>query len=323
MGATAEDARARAPSTDGAPGHVRSGAELVGIAEVFRRKAFVGGILTVGASALVALLLLPVRRSAAEVDPLTPTVLLTVAIAVAAPLAARHPSGLYHILRHRPAARALLVLLAAALLCQPLRSELWWPSCALLMLLATVVSVPQALAACLPVLGANLLAHVAAGDLDETPAVAVLGLWIGFPFWVGSMALLTDRVARHLMLVRVRAVAAAPAAGRRDVHPWVHVSADAVAAPGPEPSEHRAPLSSPPDPRPPAKTLVTLSERQLEVVALLADGCRYAEIAAILGISTRQVERVAAGAVAVLGAENVAHLVAIATAEGLVPPGRR
>jgi DNA-binding CsgD family transcriptional regulator len=66
-----------------------------------------------------------------------------------------------------------------------------------------------------------------------------------------------------------------------------------------------------------------LTARQLQVVALLADGLRYREAAACMSISPRQVQRHVANAVARTGLRNANELVAVAVSEGLVPePGR-
>lgn len=67
------------------------------------------------------------------------------------------------------------------------------------MLVATLVPVWRALAYCLVVLAANLTAHLVAGDLSETPAVAVIGLWVGYPFWSAIFAVTTDRLAAYIL----------------------------------------------------------------------------------------------------------------------------
>jgi len=61
-----------------------------------------------------------------------------------------------------------------------------------------------------------------------------------------------------------------------------------------------------------------LTRRQLEVLALLADGLRYSEVAACLSISTRQVQRHAAQAVERGGAVNLCQLVAMAIDHGVI-----
>ena len=61
-----------------------------------------------------------------------------------------------------------------------------------------------------------------------------------------------------------------------------------------------------------------LTARQREVVALLAAGLRYGEVAERLSISTRQVQRLAAQAVERAGVVNVCQLVASAVEAQLI-----
>ena len=61
-----------------------------------------------------------------------------------------------------------------------------------------------------------------------------------------------------------------------------------------------------------------LTARQCEVLALLAAGLRYAEVADRLSISARQVQRHAAQAVDRAGVANVCQLVATAVEAELV-----
>jgi hypothetical protein len=49
------------------------------------------------------------------------------------------------------------------------------------------------------VLIANLTAHVVFGDLPETPASEIPGLWIGLPFWTALAAVVPDRIASHVL----------------------------------------------------------------------------------------------------------------------------
>ena len=65
-------------------------------------------------------------------------------------------------------------------------------------------------------------------------------------------------------------------------------------------------------------SIARLTPRQLEVIALLAEGLRYGEVAAALSISARQVQRHAAQAVERAGATNVCQLVAIAIDADLI-----
>jgi DNA-binding CsgD family transcriptional regulator len=283
-----------------------SGAELVGLAEHLYRRAFAGAVLFTGVAATAALALLPLRDSASAVNSFTPTVLLTFALAVAALPAARRSQPLYRRLRRDPRLEAIPVLLSAALITYPLRSELWWPACALLMVVAVVAPLARTLAYAAVVVAVNLAAHSVAGDLDSTPAVAIIGLWIGFGFWPTMVAVFSDRIAAYLLRL------------------------DAADADGPGPAAVPMPPEDEPgdavvgDPPllpapPPAERLERLTARQLEVTALLADGLRYQEVADCLSISTRQVQRHVALAVRRLDVRNANELIAVAVATGLVP----
>lgn len=64
-----------------------------------------------------------------------------------------------------------------------------------------------------------------------------------------------------------------------------------------------------------------LTPRQLEVVALLAHGLRYSEIANELSISCRQVQRLTMQAVKRAGAATVCEVVALAIAATSAEPG--
>ena len=65
-----------------------------------------------------------------------------------------------------------------------------------------------------------------------------------------------------------------------------------------------------------------LSERELEVLRLMARGHTYQEIAEALYASVSHVKQVASSLCDKLGARDKAHATAIAVAEGLVPPPR-
>lgn len=288
-----------------------SGAELVALAEGFFYRAFAGALVFVGLASAGALVLLPVRDSASPVHLTTPTVLLTAVLMVLAPLASRRARVLYRAVRLQPRLELVAVLIAAALLAYPLRSELWWPSCALLMLVAIVAPLRRTWVYCVLVLGANLAGHALTGDLSETPAVSIIGLWIGFGFWATTAAVFTDRIAAHLLRLDVdRSLLEPP---RR-----VTIVEDEPSEDEGEEPDTRARLL--PAARREAGRLQRLTARQLEVVALLADGLRYDDVAACLSISRRQVQRHVAQAIERLGVRNANELIAVAVATGLVPP---
>lgn len=282
---------------------VHSGAELVELGERFFRGVFVGCLVFVGFSSAAALALLPLRDSDAGYG--TVTVPLVIALLLATPFAVWRARDVDRALRGSLAARIAVVAVATAFVAYPLRSELWWPSCALVMLLATVTGVRGAIGASLVVLLTNLLAHVIAGDLDETPAVSIIGLWIGYGFWATAFALVPDRLTADVLRVNAARRVATPPPRRVDVT-VVHEDGE------------RSPADPPPQPAEGAEALRRLTARQLQVVALLADGCRYDEIAACLAISERQVQRHVSQAVERVGVRNANELVARAVAWGLV-----
>jgi DNA-binding CsgD family transcriptional regulator len=299
----------------------RSGAELAALAEHFCLRAFAAGAAFCAAAAVAAIAMLPLRDSAAPVPLTTPTVILAAVVAVAALVVAWFPAPVYRALCRRPTLELIPVAISAALLAYPLRSELWWPACALIMLVAHVAPLGRTWSYCLAVLLTNLVAHAVAGDLLDTPVVSILGLWIGFGFWATLTGLVIDRIARFLIRIDVgRAGDAAPASAPM-LEPADVTTMEPDEAPASEPKTAALPALPPPAP-PHDERWQTLTKRQLEVVALLADGLRYDEIAAALSISSRQVQRHVAGAVGRLGANNANELVARAVAAGLVPPAQ-
>lgn len=318
--APAISARSRQPaiaSADAASGAlVRCGAELVELSERFYHGLFVGVVAFVGAAGVAALALLPLRVSDAGYT--TITVIATSLLVAAVPFAVGHAHALYLLLRRSEAARLVVVLLAASLVVHPLRSELWWPSCALLMVVSTLVPLRQALVYCLVVLLANLAAHAVARDFDETPPTAIIGLWIGYIYWCSACAVFTDRFVAYVL--HLNRPAMPPKLPPLRVHP-AQPSATAEPHTGvPQPAQTLPSEAGGPDPDTPRDGATgLLTARQLQVVALLADGLRYDEIAACLAISERQVQRHVSNATARLGLRNAHHLTAVAVAEGLVP----
>lgn len=321
---------------------VRRGAELVGLSERFYGGVFVGGLVVVGLAALAALVLLPLRHRAGPEVASTPAVVATALLAAAAPLAVWRAAGFYRILRRSRSVEVGLVLVAALLVAYPMRSELWWPSCAILMLLAILVPFRRALAYCLIVLTASFASHAAGGDLREMSAVAIIGLCIGYPFWSAAVAMSTDRLATYLL--RLNATRAHRHRAPRQVTSWTarppadpaRTAEDADAATNEAPRAGASsmlliPGSDPTDTIDDGEDKPTtdvvdgtaaidrLTARQLQVVALLADGLRYREVAACLSISARQVQRHVAQAAARLGVHSAYELAAVAVSEGMVP----
>lgn len=286
---------------------VCSGAERVELSERFYRGVFVGCLVFIGFAAAAALAFLPLREPVGGGASLT--VALAAGLVLATPFGVWRSRELYLLFRCEPRWELLVVAVAAALVAYPLRSELWWPSCALLMLVGTLAPLGRTAAYCLAVLVINLLAHVIAGDLADIPAVTIIGLWVGFGFWSAAFALSTDRLASHIL--RLQHV---PVDQRRDAP--LRVNATVASSPStPTASKEGAPVTTPPEVDP--SRLDALTFRQLQVVALLADGLRYAEVAASLGISTRQVQRHVTNSIARLGVVSANELVAVAEAAGI------
>lgn len=292
-----------------APGPIAaSGAELVELAERFYLGIVASCLLFVGLSSAAALALLPTRDTTATWS--TPTVWLAIGLVAATPIAVCKTQAAYKGLRRRRAFRFTLVAVAAAMLAYPLRSELWWPACALLMLLATLTPHRELASYCLTVLTINLVAHAIAGDYDDIRAVTIIGLWVGFGFWPAAFALIPDRLAAFVLTLNARPHAETP----RPLPPQQVPAAVVV-----EPSEVDEPRlqHEPAGGLAEAKGL-PLTARQLEVVALLIDGLRYDEVAACLSITERQVRRHVQQAIARTGVENANHLAALYRARKLV-----
>lgn len=331
-------------------GLIRCGAEIVELVERFYRGIFFGITAFVGVAALAALVLLPLRASAGG-PPLTGVIAAAVLVA-ATPVALLRIEVVYRTLRRRLVAEFAVVLVAAALVAAvfPLRSQLWWPSCTLLMLLAVIAPIGRVLAYCLMVLAINLLAHLLSGDIERTPAVSIIGLWVGYLFWSMTVAAITDQLAAHLM--RLNSPSGGPmAAPARRIVAWT-IGSPAARSDGVAPSEpehdHSAVERLGADAQPedgladlaedlpgqvetverPASNdsgfasglLDRLTARQLQVLALLVDGLRYRDVADCLSISEDQVQRHVSRAVGRLGVRNATELVAVAVREGLAPP---
>ena len=294
---------------------VRCGAELVELSERFYRGIFVGGLCFVGMASVAALAFLPLRHSDASYT--TATVVATAVLAIAAPLAVRRGGELYRLLRRHTAAQLALVLLATALVVYPLHSELWWPSCALVMLVATLVPLRVALAYCLVVVLANLIAHLVWGDLSNTPPENIIGLWIGYVCWASAFAMFPERFAAYV--IRLNTASPRPDLPPRQVEVDAPVPSSATKSADP-PETVVARMEVVPEPGIAGDSATrALTARQLQVVALLADGLRYDEVGACLDISERQVQRHVSDAINRLGLRNSNELVAIAVAKGLVP----
>lgn len=304
---------------------IRSGAELVAVCERFYHGIFAGALGFICLSTVTALAFLPLRSSSVDGRPPLPSVVAALAVLVLAALSIWHLRPVYFALRRHTSLQLGVVTIAAALLSvvSPLRNELWWPACAILMLLATVAPLRRALGYSGAVLAANLTAHAVSGDLPQTPTVDIVGLWIGIPFWTAVAALVPDRLASQILRINTlrpatittppRPVAACTGGPPDDEPPPADV--DAVADTGP-PTAAATALPAAVFAHPDRTSALTA--RQLEVVALLAAGHRYRAIAECLSISERQVDRHVRNAIARLNVSTPSELVTVAVAEGVL-----
>jgi DNA-binding CsgD family transcriptional regulator len=311
---------------------IHRGAELVALAERFNHGIFMGSLAFVGLSTLTALAFLPLRASAENGRPPPTAVAAALVVLALTGLAAWRGRDIYRLLRSRPGLQLVPVLIAAALLSvvSPLRNELWWPACAILMVIALQASLRRALGYCLIVLIANLAAHTAAGDLSETSPVGIVGLWIGLPFWTAMAAVIPDRMASHILRLNAmrhpprspaRRVTADASRASSDAPPNDGSAGDLAAAVRADAGSDGAPPTRATQGH--ADSTSRLTSRQLEVVALLADGYRYEFIGSCLSITAGQVYRHVRNAIERLEVENVHQLVAVAIAEGLVARSAR
>lgn len=302
---------------------VRCGAELVGVTERFYVGLWTVALAFVVFASLAALLVLQVHPrpqgalAAAEI-------VMTGLLVPLAVMAVWRAQALYRLLRRRPLLELGPVAIAVALIAQPdMAGDLWWPSCSILMALAIVAPLRRTVVYGAIVLTSNLAANVVAGDLDVRPAVAIIGLWIGYPVWLGIVAVGAALLARHLLTLNTGPPP--PREAPRRVRAWTtprdshaaETTANAVDAPNGEA------VSTEGTQAPNRVATQRLTARQLEVVMLLADGMRHREIADCLSISERQVQRHIAQAAARVNVRNSYELVALVVSDGLIPDAPR
>lgn len=282
------------------------GLELVLYSEQVYRSMFMIGLIVVAISAIGSLLFLPLRGGASPIALLTSTALLC-----AAGLAVARAPEIYRAVLQYPQLEVLPTGLAAALLTAApiVSSSFWWCACALLMAMAAIVPPRRAMTYCFAVLLTNLAGHIVRGDLGDTEPVAVIGLWVGLPFWTFVFGYASTVIVRHVLWLR-DVVANEDPSG-------VRVIRVENLARGRNPPRPYNPSDSPPegakdiDVTPISRLGDQLTTRQAQVVALLAEGLRYAEIARSLSITERQVQRHVAAAVQRSEVRTASELVAL------------
>jgi DNA-binding CsgD family transcriptional regulator len=182
------------------------------------------------------------------------------------------------------------------------------------MLLGIVAPMSRALAYCVVALIANLVAHVVGGDLDSASAVAVIGLWIGMPLLTVGSTLIVEQLAGQLVRLNARRCSPPPACVTAWTHPPKATPLRGLVTVGQPPRSQQAAGARQ------ASDLASsrLTARQVEVVALMADGLRYREIADCLAISVRQVQHHVSHAIGRLGVANAYELVRALVDEGVL-----
>ena len=180
---------------------VRSGPELVELSERFYYGVFVGGLLFVGVATVGALALLPLRAADHSGAPMPVAAADLLTLLVLTGLALTWPSRVFRTVRRHPQLELVPVLLATTLL-SPLGNGLWWPACAILMVLATLVPLGRALAYCFLVLTATLGTQTVAGELHADSDSLVL--WIALPLWTALAATIADRMTALILLTDSR-----------------------------------------------------------------------------------------------------------------------
>ncbi len=311
--AEGQRAIARSTTTSGEL-EFRSGSEAAGVAEALYLRLFVvalGCLLFVCALAIVVALARTHNANFAR------TAALALGMALLASVALRAPARWYRIIRRRPvlsltpALLALLALAADGILYSPLS----YPAAVCMAFPAFVCGRGWALAAATLI---SVGAITTAMLLSGASALGSVGPGAaGYVAWALVLAGLAERFARLTMQMAPAVTCPAPAA------PLAPPAAEA---------------GDPPEAAEPASRSVTtegarcrrphagLTARQVQVVALLADGLRAQDIATRLGVSTstvyRHIDRAKNRAGVASRSELVAVVLSSAVTVGVVSEAR-
>lgn len=288
---------------------IRLGAELVHLAEEFYVRIFAVGCAILIAGCGLALCFATLDRGV----PGPTTALLVAASAAFAVAGLARPRGVYRRLRSRRALQLAPAALGAfAVLLDGPESECWWIALPLLWIVATLSTTPLAVGAAITTATAFVTGTVLGGQALITPGdLGVLPATVALPAYTVVGHVLVDGFAalvlgRHHVALEVA----------QHVPPPLRVANLATPAPATRPaSAVPATTTRARRPRPASR----LTARQLEVTLLLRDGLRQTEIAACLGISVRQVERLLAAARERVQAATTTHLVAMLASGALTP----
>jgi len=292
--ALAERAPAEAPAL--------RGAELVHLAEELYVRLFAVACAMLVAGGAIALCFATLDRGA----PGPRTLAFVAVAAAAAAVGLARPRDAYLALRSRAALQLAPAALASlAVLIDGPESECWWFALPALWVVATVSSTPLAMAGAMATAAAFVAGTALAGQPLTTPGdLGALPATFALPAYTLVARVLVDGFAGLVLGRRRLELERRPVPLRVGVFRVPREAAmPAIAAP----VRRR--------PRPTSK----LTARQLEVALLLRDGLRQTEIAECLGISSRQVERLIAGARERAQAATTAQLVAMLATGALGP----
>jgi DNA-directed RNA polymerase specialized sigma24 family protein len=247
---------------------------------------------------LLSALLLPYRQAISG-SALTRALVIAGGVAGAAAFMLAHSRASYKLLSGNRIARGALALLAAALVSVvfPLHSQLWVPACGALCLLALFVPLRRMVVIDLLVLLGNLAAHAIGGDLEDVRPVAVIGLWVGIPFWTILISIANERIVDHILGLCLEQPA--PSAHPRHVDAWVARSLEVLPARSASTQEAIFRVAD------------RLTSRQKEAMLLLLVGWHSHEIAQRLMITPEEVSRLTSRAAKRAGAASKEELCAM------------
>ena len=278
------------------------GAELVHLAEELHVRIFLVACRLLAAGDVLALVFATLGRGAPQ--PGTIAFVATAAAFAGAGIA--RPREVYRRLRSHAALQlAPAAFGALAVFLDGPGSECWWFALPLLWVVATVSSTPLTIAAAIVTGGAWVAGTALGGQpLATASHLGVLPATLSFPAYALIARVLVEGFV-GLVLGRHRLACELRDRGHRPVR--VRGFADPTAAGSRTPIVPAPATTTPQRARPASR----LTARQLEVALLLRDGLRQKEIAACLGISVRQVERLLLAARELVGAATTTQLVAM------------
>jgi DNA-binding CsgD family transcriptional regulator len=256
----------------------------VSLVELVRIWIFRRSLVVVVLASAISVALLPSRESVRG-GALELALILGGAVAGATGFMLLHSATSFTILSRSRFAQAAVVLVASALVSAvfPLHSQLWLSACGLLCLMGLVVPLGRLLVLDLLVLSTNLAAHAISGDVGAVRPVAVIGLWVGIPFWTVLISVGNERVLDHILsLCRQQCVS-----DRKLLHVSVWIPRSLTGLP----VRGMATEASVP------RVARLLTTRQKEAALLLISGKHRYEIARRLNITPEEVSRLIARAV--------------------------